>query len=150
MADVMTLRVELMSGRGMHFDPPPGRVFLVDQRTTFDELAHAINVHFARWDPAHLHFFRLGDGREIGPSDADFSDWLDDDQIALSSVLAEGDEFEFIFDLGDEWQHHCRVEGGSVDPSEAVGELTKLPLPILGWGSLPDQYGRQSEIGTEE
>jgi Plasmid pRiA4b ORF-3-like protein len=150
MADGMTVRVELMSGRGNHFDPPPARVFLVDVNNTFGELAHVINLHFARWDPGHLHLFRLGDGREIGPSDPDFPEWLDDNRVTLSSVLTKGDEFEYVFDFGDDWQHHCRVEEVGVDLSEAVGEATKLPVPISGWGSMPDQYGRQSETGTEE
>ena len=66
MAEWMTVRVALVSGRGTDFDPPPGRVFLVGPSHTFGEFADAINLHFARWDLSHLHDFRLADGSEIG------------------------------------------------------------------------------------
>lgn len=39
MADWMTVRVKLVSGRGTDFDPPPGRVFLVGPGHNFGELA---------------------------------------------------------------------------------------------------------------
>jgi hypothetical protein len=144
----MTVRVELVSGRGTDFDPPPGRVFLVGPGHTFSELADAINLHFARWDLSHLHDFRLVDGREIGFPDPDSPDTLDQARIPVASTLDKGDEFEFVFDFGDHWAHQCRVEEVGVDPEDLYGESPKLPVPIWGWGSIPDQYGRRSENDT--
>jgi hypothetical protein len=150
MADWMTVRVELVSGRGTDFDPPPGRVFLVSPGHTFSELAEAINLHFARWDLSHLHDFRLVDGREIGFPDPDSPDTLDQARIRVAPTLEKGDEFEFVFDFGDHWAHQCRVEEVGVDPEGLYGESPKLPVPIWGWGSIPDQYGRRSENDTGE
>ena len=41
---------------------PPGRRLLAAGSATLAELAHAIDLAFARWDHAHLHCFELGDG----------------------------------------------------------------------------------------
>jgi hypothetical protein len=150
MADWMTVRVELVSGGGRHLDPGAGRVFLVRSGHTFGDLANAINLHFARWDLSHLHEFRLKDGRQIGFPDPDAPDTLDQERISVASALAKGDEFEFVFDFGDDWTHQCRVEGVDVDPEDLYGERPRLPIPIWGWGSIPDQYGRRTEDDTGE
>jgi hypothetical protein len=144
----MTVRVELISGIGKDLDPPPGRVFLVAPDNTFRDLADAINIHFARWDLAHLHVFRLEDGREIGYPDEEFPEWLDHETIKVSDAGLEGGLFEYIFDLGDEWTHRCRVTEVGIDPIEMFDEEPDLPIPISGWGSMPDQYGRRSENDT--
>ena len=61
----MSVRVELVSGRGMELWPRPGRVFAVARSHTFGQLADAIDLAFARWDLAHMHMFTLADGTEI-------------------------------------------------------------------------------------
>jgi hypothetical protein len=137
----MTVRVELVSGAGVHFEPP-GRIFLVGPGHTFGALADAINLHFARWDRSHLHEFTLADGRRIGFPDPDSPDTLDQARIDVASTLGKGDEFEFVFDFGDDWEHRCRVEEVGVDPDKLYGDTPMLPVPIWGWGSIPDQYGR--------
>ena len=145
MAEWMTVRVALVSGRGAGFDPPPGRVFLVGPSHTFGEFADAINLHFARWDLSHLHAFRLADGREIGFPDPDSPNTLDQERIIVASTVDKEDEFEFVFDFGDDWTHQCRVEEVGIDPTEVFGAEPELPVPIRGWGSIPDQYGRPTE-----
>jgi hypothetical protein len=150
MAGWMTLRVELVSGGGSDFDPGPGRIFLVGPDHTFGEVAEAINLHFGRWDLSHLHSFRLADGREIGFTNLDSPNTLDQERIQVASTLVKGDEFEFVFDFGDHWGHQCRVEEVGVDPEDLYGESPELPVPIWGWGSIPDQYGRRSENDTGE
>jgi precorrin-8X/cobalt-precorrin-8 methylmutase len=45
------------------------------------------------------------------------------------------------------------VESGSVsgvDPVEVYGVAPAAPVPIWGWGSIPDQYGRRTEDDTGE
>jgi hypothetical protein len=148
MPDWMTVRVELVSGQGTDLDPPPGRVFVIGPDNTFRDLADAINLHFARWDLAHLHLFRLEDGREIGYPDPEFPDWLDHEAIRPSAEMSEGEHFEYVFDFGDEWTHHCRVEEVGIEAAEIFDEEPELPIPIWGWGSMPDQYGRRSEDDT--
>lgn len=56
------VRVELLSGRGEQYQPPPGRVLLVPPDTTFEQLADAINTFLGRWDLGHLSRFELADG----------------------------------------------------------------------------------------
>ena len=65
----LQIKVELLGGRGEDCDPSPGRVFIVGPAHTFEQLAHAINTGFARWDLSHLHQFELADGRLIGYPD---------------------------------------------------------------------------------
>jgi hypothetical protein len=62
--------------------------------------------------------------------------------IASTSVPAAG--FEYVFDLGDNWQHSCVVEPEKGDPLEEYGIVPEQPVAIWGWGSIPDQYGRRS------
>jgi len=57
--------------------------------------------------------------------------------------LLEG--FGFRFDFGDEWIHECMVEESRVDPVEVYGEPPLEPVPIFGWGTIPDQYGRTTD-----
>jgi hypothetical protein len=59
--------------------------------------------------------------------------------------LRPGFAFEYVFDLGDDWRHACEVQGTDVDPEEEYGVSPDQPVPIWGWGSIPDQYGRVKE-----
>ena len=151
----LAVRVELVSGRGEDFWPRAGRVLLAARGTTFDALAEAVDTAFGRWDRAHLHLFTLADGTLLtGPGDA----WEDEPQdrpTARSdrtrlSRLALGEQFAYTFDLGDDWTHLCTVEPGRVDPLEAYGQVPDRPVPIWGWGTLPDQYGRRFDGDTDD
>lgn len=145
------IRVRLLRGGGMELDPPPGRVFLVGPKHTFAELAHAINAAFARWDISHLHAFKLADGSRIGVPEGDFDTELEDeDRLAVCSVLAQGDRFSYVFDLGDGWTHECVVEHDEVDVVARYGDPPVEPVPVWGWGWIPDQYGRESENEGDE
>ena len=138
------IQVELEGGRDLECDPPPGRIFMVGPSTTFAQLAEAIDVAFARWDLSHLHVFELPDGRMVGFESDDGEDdgWLDHD--ALTQELQPGDRFSYVFDLGDDWRHRCRVLAEKLDPREeyGTGPLPRAPVAISGWGWMPDQYGR--------
>jgi hypothetical protein len=46
----LQIRVELLGGRDIVCDPPPGRVMIVGPRHTFAALAEAIDTAFARRD----------------------------------------------------------------------------------------------------
>jgi hypothetical protein len=146
--DWLAIRVELVGGRGMVFKPP-GRVMLVGPRHTFGDLAGAINLAFARWDLSHLHEFRLSDGRRIGFADEEEPEVLEQTAFPVASTVRAGDEFEFVFDFGDDWTHRCRVLASDVDPREEAGTTPRKPTPVWGWGWLPDQYGREEDEGWE-
>lgn len=120
---------------------------IVGPAHTFEALADAINAAFARWDLSHLHEFELADGRRIGFPDDDFSPelaWEDHAALKVAKEVTAGQEFSFTFDLGDNWRHRCRVLAAKVDPFEEYGERPERPVAIWGWGSIPDQYGRET------
>jgi hypothetical protein len=141
-----------VSKGGEELVDPPGRDVLVSSAHTFAELASAIDRAFARWDLSHLHEFRLLDGRRIIMMDGadefeeiDPARQLDEIGHTLSSVgLRVGDTFVYVFDFGDDWEHGCTVLRADVDPEEEAGIVPSEILPIFGWGTIPDQYGRLS------
>ncbi len=131
-----------------------GPIFIVGPAHTFLALAEAINQAFARWDLSQLHAFELADGRRIGFVDPEpFDDAVIEDQavVKVAAAVAPGDEFRFVFDFGDRWEHRCRVLAEKADPREewGAGPLPRQPVAIWGWGSIPDQYGRSSAAELE-
>jgi hypothetical protein len=54
-----------------------------------------------------------------------------------------GEQFAYVFDLGDNWQHLCTIGPQLADPMETLGVIPGKPLPSWGWGDIPDQYGRR-------
>jgi hypothetical protein len=146
----LQVRVDLLGGLGGRLRPSPGRVFIVGPGHTFAALADAINAAFARWDLSHLHEFELAGGRRIGFVDPEpFEDdepAEDQSAVKVADAVRPGDEFGFVFDFGDHWEHRCRVLAAKADPHQewGPGPLPRQPVAIWGWGSIPDQYGRES------
>lgn len=140
----LSVRVELIEGRGEHLWPRPGRLLAAAANHSFAQLATAIDDAFARWDRAHLHEFELGDGTRIGMPDpnADIEDSVFDERILKLSRLKPGEQFIYVFDFGDDWTHLCTVEESAINPRESLGLVPDRPLPYFGWGAIPDQYGR--------
>lgn len=135
---------------------PPGRDLLVSSAHTFAELAAAIDRAFARWDRSHLHEFRLLDGRRIvmedadGFEEADAARRLDEYGYSWNSVgLHASDAFIYVFDFGDRWEHGCTVLRDDANPVREWGEAPIEIVPIFGWGTIPDQYGRVGAAGAE-
>lgn len=119
--------------------------------TPFQQLARAINVGFARWDFSHLYDFELADGNVVGFVDEDFGeeDVLDHATTKVLDCVKPGERFGYRFDFGDDWIHECRADPAKVDPVDAYGDVPVDPVPIFGWGTIPDQYGRITD-GTED
>ena len=150
----ISIDVELLGGRGGELWPYPGRTFAVGPKHTFKDLAEAINTAFARWDHALLSLFTLADGRivtdrETGREFASsmggpFLDPLDLTSTKVAQTVQRGDEFRYVFDLGDGWTHRCVVAHTKIDPVDELGIVPDVPLPYFGGGTIPDQYGRRS------
>jgi len=141
----LSIRVDLVGGGGRQLWPRPGRIFAAARPHTFMQLATAIDDAFARWDRSHLQQFELADGTRIGEPDPE---WYDDDELLdgrrlTLGKLTAGQQFVYIFDLGDNWAHLCTVGERRIDPLEQLGIEPALPLPYWGWGDIPDQYGRR-------
>lgn len=149
----LSVSVELLGGRGEELWPWPGRVLAVGPSHTFADLADAINIAFARWDPSHLSLFTLADTRMVtDPQTADelagstagpIRATLDIRSAKVARTVKPGDEFQYTFDLGDNWTHRCVVDEQKIDPAQTLGVLPVVPLPYWGWGAIPDQYGRR-------
>lgn len=150
----LSIEVQLLGGRGEALWPRPGRIFAVGPTHTFQDFADAINTAFARWDVAHLSEFTLADGTRITGYEPleEIADTvrgpivmpLDITTAKVHDNVKFGDQFQFVFDLGDNWAHECAVRTGKVDPLEVLGIRPKAPLPYWGGGDMPDQYGRRS------
>jgi hypothetical protein len=157
----LSIKVELVGGRGEDLWPYPCRVLAVGPAHTFADLAKAIDDAFARWDRAHLCQFTLADGTVV--TDEETGDELLDNPFGpvsraplvlgrakVTDVVKPGDEFSYVFDFGDDWTHACTVGPAKVDPKEVVGVVPKVPTPTWGWGSIPDQYGRRWDGDASE
>jgi len=143
----MIVRVLLAAQGGEEFVGAPGRDLLVSDTHTFADLATAIDRAFARWDLSHLHEFRFADGRRIGMIDPDDLDGdaadLDEQKMTVQQAgLRRGDTFEYVFDFGDSREHRCTVLRCKVDPMKESGAASSEIVPVFGWGTIPDQYGR--------
>ena len=141
----LSIRVELVSGRGVDLWPRPGRIFAASRTHTFTQLAAAIDGGFARWDLAHLHMFTLADGAQITTLahwDGDEPDGSLDSPTTKLGRLTPGDQFAYVFDFGDDWTHLCTVDTTKIDPLDTVGYTPPAPVAYWGWGSMPDQYDR--------
>ncbi|NMH97961.1 IS1096 element passenger TnpR family protein [Pseudonocardia acidicola] len=139
----LSIRVDLVEGRGICFWPRPGRVFAAARRHSFADLAGAIDAAFARWDPSHLHLFTLADGTLLGSDGDQPLDGVFRSDRSKLSRLTGGERFAYTFDLGDDWNHLCTVAEQGVDPFDVLGIQPRQPLAFDGWGDVPDQYGRR-------
>lgn len=142
----ISIEVVLVEGRGIDFWPRPGRVFAASRSHTFAQLSNAIDVAFARWDFSHLHQFILEDGTNLTTifKELLFEDEMSaiDDRSTKLAILKPGERFIYEFDFGDGWTHLCTVGEKRIDPLETLGIIPSEPLPYWGWGTMPDQYGR--------
>jgi len=140
----LSIRVDLVEGRGQHFWPRPGRIFAAARSHTFAQLAEAIDDAFARWDRAHLHQFTVTGGHRIGRPDWEGEpiDGLIDAREATVGQFQSGAQFVYEFDFGDSWTHLCTIGDRRIDPVEQFGVIPDHPRPYWGWGAIPDQYGR--------
>ena len=152
MSGWMTIRVTLTGGGGRDLAQPPTRVMLAHVEHGLDELADAVNVAFGRWDLGPLHTFRF-DGRRYMLAEGEPLEegWEPSEETGLGDLdLAAGDRFAYVFDLDEEWRHDCIVEDVDVDPDEWYGEEPDVPVPVWGWGMIPDQHWRLTDEDSEE
>jgi Plasmid pRiA4b ORF-3-like protein len=132
----LSLRIELVEGRGERFWPRPGRLVAAARTHTFAQLATTIDDAFARWDRAHLHEFTLADSQRIGRPDPEFGtaeQMLDDRHTTLGRLRA-GEQFVYVFDFGDDWTHLCTIGDRRVDPDGGPRCRPRGPAAVLWLG----------------
>ena len=151
----LNVRIDLLRGNGQELHRPPGRIILVGPDHTFRDLQRSIEACFGRWDLMHLHSFEFESGLCLGPAEvpADDNGFYDDQLVRVTEALRPGSELTYIFDLGDDWTHTIKAEEPDHDQLngwlESTGNLPKDPVVLMGWGELPDQYGRLTEHTVE-
>jgi hypothetical protein len=144
----LSIRIELVSGRGRDLWPRPGRILAAARSHSFRQLADAVDAAFGRWDLAHMHMFTLADGTEVTALeqwDGEAPDGSVDSDMTKLSRLTLGEQFVYLFDFGDDWAHLCTVATQRIDPLDELGIVPVDPLPYFGWGDLPDKHGRRWE-----
>jgi hypothetical protein len=90
--------------------------------------------------------FTLADGATVSPLawwDGEAPEGTLDGHTTKLNRLESGEQFAYVFDLGDDWTHLCTVGTKRIDPLVQLGEVPDRPMPYWGWGDLPDQYGRR-------
>jgi hypothetical protein len=118
--------------------PIPTRTVVVPESLTLSGL-HLVIQSVFDWDEAHLHHFDIDKRRysdDLEESPLGSVRMLDESQFTLGELLKVGQEFEYIYDYGDDWQHRVYVEK----------ILTKLPkgVPQLPW-CIAAEYAAPSE-----
>ena len=132
----LSIRVDLVSGRGEDYWPRPGRIFAAARSHKFSQLADAIDTAFARWDRSHLYKFEMADGPLIGQVEFDdFDLGFIDGAATRLSTSSLGEQFVYEFDFGDSWTHLCTVRPARIDPESEFGIVPRAPLPYWGSGT---------------
>src|SRR6266702_3582441 len=142
----LSIQVDLVEGHGEQYWPRPGRIIAAARSHTFKQLAGAIDDAFARGDRSRLQEFTLTGQTRLRRPDPDWEiegEITGDYQRARLSRLRPGEQFVYVFDLGDDWAHLCTAGAQQIDPVEAPGILPGKPLPYRGWGDIPGQYRRR-------
>jgi Plasmid pRiA4b ORF-3-like protein len=156
----LSIRVELVSGRGRTSGPGRVRIFAAARSRSLAQPAEAVDLAFARWDLSHLYMFTLANGTNITA----LQHWdgvaptgsLDSRTTRLSRLKA-GEQFAYAFDMGDDWAHLCTVGADRIDPSTnlassrtdrcptGVGETCQTSKAAVGratTASLPNRNGQ--------
>lgn len=108
----------------------------------FDRFHQVIQIAMGWWN-YHLHEFHIK-GREIGMPDDDyayeFPNLEDEGTVYLRDLeLEKGDQFTYLYDFGDHWEHLLKVEkateGALSAPSCLMGKNACPPEDCGGiWG----------------
>ncbi len=90
------------------------------------------------WTNSHLHDFRI-EGRRYGIRNDEWGldgDLLEDKRFQLGDVLSsEVQEFEYVYDFGDDWRHLVKVEQ-VLQPRE---DVNTWPMCLAGANACPPE-----------
>jgi hypothetical protein len=120
---------------------PVWRIIEISQKFTLQELACAILVAMG-WEGSHLYEFNIGEYRYCSfGEDILYNEDIAENRIGLardvklsSLALQIGDSFQFIYDLGDHWEHKVTLKGmGSKEP------MWGLPFCSAGCMNCPPE-----------
>jgi hypothetical protein len=116
--------------------PPVWRRVLVSEDTILHDL-HRIVQEVMGWTDTHLHEFDTGGGLYTAPSEDDeMPESCEDSRLVTLRALNlnKGQKIDYIYDFGDDWVHHIRIE----DIRDAVpGE--SHPVCVAGRRACPPE-----------
>jgi pRiA4b ORF-3-like protein len=74
-------------------------------------MLHEVVQSAVGWTNSHLHEFEIA-GRRYGMSNPDWGDQdvIDEATGTLFRLVGRGDRFSYVYDFGDNWNHHITVE----------------------------------------
>jgi hypothetical protein len=96
------------------------------------------------WQDTHAHEFRIGD-QVIAPNwwiketslDRDTGNDRDERRVKVATVVSEAGttgEFEYVYDMGDDWRHRLVIEAEISTPAR---KFDRLPLCTAGENACP-------------
>lgn len=135
----LRIEVVLTAGDGGPVVPSPGRVMVVPPSATLDEFGLAVDIAFGRWDTMRDRSFTR---QTLARKSQRRRDRHLSPDAVLASVLSVGDHFVYVFDSDRGWTHECLVEEALED--DDTTDLAPIPVPLVGWGAIPDQDGRMT------
>jgi hypothetical protein len=112
---------------------------VVPPSATLDQFGLAVDIAFGRWDTMRDRSFTR---RTMGRETQRRRDRHLSPELVLAETLRVGERFIYVFDSDRGWTHDCFVEE-ALDASDTT-DLSQIPVPLVGWGTLPDQDGRTS------
>jgi hypothetical protein len=150
-AEWLGLRIDLFDYAGAHRCQ---RAFAVRRACTLDDLATLICAAFGRKDTEHLYLYEIGERRFAHPALA-----CNDGSATTGATLGEvglrhGERFFHLYDMGDGWQHSCKVETIPRDTLRALRAhgADRGAAPALQYaarGRSPRQYPRGGDDGGD-
>lgn len=128
---ILRLRIELAD-----VEPLIWREIWVPDTITLSKL-HSTILYGMGWEGGHIHEFEFGDLR-YGRQEPgwEYEGVKSEARVTLKKALAGGNQFSYIYDLGDHWEH--RIQVIPVTPAEASLKR-KLPVCVAGENACPPE-----------
>jgi hypothetical protein len=109
------------------------------------------------WEDCHLHEFRISDKIYAVPDSDDERKIIDVERTRIHDVIQQvGTEFEYVYDLGDHWQHSLQLEAilqpapDTSYPLCIAGERNCPPEDVGGSGGYEDYLEAMADPEHEE
>lgn len=118
-------------------EPVIWRRLAVPDTLTLAKLDRVIQAAMG-WNNSHLHDFRI-EGRRYGIRNDEWGldgELLEDKRFQLADVLGDQvQEFEYIYDFGDDWRHLVKIEQ-VLQPKE---DVNTWPMCLAGANACPPE-----------
>lgn len=137
--------------------PPIWRRVVVPSGITFQELAEILNITMG-WIGYHMHcfeFFRLGISVEMKTDELDFfedmnEESLDEEETVIDAFLERENNFTYVYDFGDNWEHKVTVEKVLEDCEYSYAKVLKYKgeTPYEDCGGIYGYYEMQDILSN--